>query len=89
MPTLREPIPFYIGDIVRLRKPHPCGSSEWRVVRVGADIGLRCLKCDRRVLLPRRTLEKRLKAFVQRGPDYPEPPGDTPAEERVTPAADV
>lgn len=67
--ALGEPVPFYLGDVVRLRKPHPCGSFEWTVVRVGADIGLRCRTCDRRVLLPRRTVEKRLKAFVSRGPE--------------------
>ncbi len=69
--ALGEPVPFYIDDIVRLRKPHPCGSYEWRVVRIGADIGLTCQTCGRRVLLPRRTLEKRLKTFVERGPDAP------------------
>jgi hypothetical protein len=69
--VLREPIPFYMGDIVRLRKPHPCGSFEWEVVRLGADIGLRCRTCQRRVLLPRRTVEKRLKEFIARGPDAP------------------
>ena len=69
---LSEPIPFYIDDIVRLRKPHPCGSYEWKVVRIGADIGLVCQECGRRVLLPRRVLEKRLKAFVARGPDAPQ-----------------
>lgn len=74
---LKEPVPFYYDDVVRLRKPHPCGSYEWRVVRVGADIGIRCLKCDRKVLLPRRTIEKRLKQFVSRGPG---------AGEAVTPA---
>ena len=68
---LKEPVPFYIDDVVRLRKPHPCGSYDWQVVRIGADIGLRCLTCGRRVLLPRRTLEKRLKAFVTRGPTAP------------------
>ncbi|HEV2129351.1 MAG TPA: DUF951 domain-containing protein [Thermomicrobiales bacterium] len=62
-----------MGDIVRLRKPHPCGSHEWEVVRLGADIGLRCQGCKRRVLLPRRTLEQRLKRFISRGPDAPEP----------------
>jgi len=66
--VLKEPVPFYIDDVVRLRKPHPCGSYEWLVVRIGADIGLRCLTCGRRVLLPRRTLEKRLETFVSRGP---------------------
>lgn len=69
--ALGEPIPFYLDDVVRLRKPHPCGSFEWTVVRIGADIGLRCRGCQRRVLLPRRTLEKRLKAFVERGPEAP------------------
>jgi hypothetical protein len=54
------------GDIVRLRKPHPCGSDEWEVVRVGADIGLKCLKCQRKVLLERGTFERRLKELVSR-----------------------
>jgi hypothetical protein len=62
-----------LGDQVRLRKQHPCGSFEWEVVRLGADIGLRCLGCRRRVLLERSVLEKRLKTFVSRGPeDSPE-----------------
>ncbi|HWV24485.1 MAG TPA: DUF951 domain-containing protein [Thermomicrobiales bacterium] len=69
--VLGKPVPFYVDDIVRLRKPHPCGSYEWRVVRVGADIGIVCQTCGRRVLLPRRTLEKRLKTFVSRGPGAP------------------
>jgi hypothetical protein len=60
-------VEFRLGDVVRLRKPHPCGSYEWRVVRLGADIGLRCLKCQRRVLLARSDLERRLKSFVSRG----------------------
>ncbi|MBA2247175.1 MAG: DUF951 domain-containing protein [Chloroflexia bacterium] len=76
--ALKEPVPFFMDDIVRLRKPHPCGSYEWRVVRIGADIGLRCLACDRRVLLPRRTLEKRLKQFVSRGPGAESEAGVTP-----------
>jgi hypothetical protein len=54
------------GDIVRLRKAHPCGSYEWEVVRVGADIGLKCLKCQRRVLLARSIFERRVKEFVSR-----------------------
>ncbi|MDQ3779870.1 MAG: DUF951 domain-containing protein [Chloroflexota bacterium] len=63
------PLLVCLEDVVRLRKPHPCGSFEWTVVRLGADIGLRCHGCDHRVLLSRRTLTKRLKAFVRRGPD--------------------
>lgn len=48
-------------DVLRLRKPHPCGSLEWKVVRLGADIGLECLRCGRRVLMPRRELARRIK----------------------------
>ena len=53
---------------VRLRKPHPCGGSEWRVVRLGADIGLKCETCGRRGLLTRRVLAKRLKRILDDGP---------------------
>ena len=60
------PVDFQVGDIVRLRKPHPCGGYDWQVVRLGADIGLKCLTCQHRVMLTRRELEKRLKTFVQR-----------------------
>jgi hypothetical protein len=60
------PVEFQVGDIVRLRKPHPCGGTDWEVVRLGADIGLKCQTCQHRVLLTRRELEKRLKTFVQR-----------------------
>jgi hypothetical protein len=52
------------GDVVRLRKAHPCGSYEWEVVSVGANIGLKCLKCQRRVLLPREVFRRRLKELV-------------------------
>lgn len=58
-----------LDDIVRLRKPHPCGCSEWKVVRLGADIGLECRKCGRRVLLTRRELARRLKKVNPRGMD--------------------
>lgn len=51
---------------MRLKKPHPCGNFDWTVVRLGADIGLTCDGCGRRVLLSRRELERRLKAFLFR-----------------------
>jgi len=54
---------IHIGDIARLRKPHPCGGYEWQVVRLGADIGIVCQTCQRRVLLPRREFEKRVKTL--------------------------
>jgi len=55
-----------LGDIIRMKKTHPCGSSEWEVLRLGADIRLRCLVCDRRVMMSRVALEKRLKTIVTR-----------------------
>lgn len=61
------PLEIFLNDVVRLRKPHPCGGYEWTVVRLGADIGLVCTTCGRRVLLPRREFEKRLKKFIARG----------------------
>jgi hypothetical protein len=66
-----------IDDIVQLRKPHPCGGYAWRVVRVGADIGLKCQTCQHRVLLSRRDFEKRVKKFIARGPAMPTPSLDT------------
>ncbi|HNA89721.1 MAG TPA: DUF951 domain-containing protein, partial [Anaerolineales bacterium] len=50
-----------MNDHLRLRKPHPCGSYEWTVVRLGADIGLECKGCQHRVMLTRRELAKRIK----------------------------
>ncbi len=73
-----QPLLVCLDDVVRLRKPHPCGSFEWTVVRLGADIGLRCHGCAHKVLLPRRTLEKRLKAFVSRGPECAGPAAASP-----------
>jgi len=58
-----------LNDIVRLRKPHPCGSYDWKIVRLGADIGLECQSCGRRVLLPRRKLARRLKTVLPKNPD--------------------
>lgn len=58
-----------MGDVVRLRKAHPCGGWEWEVCRLGADIGIRCRTCGRRVLLDRSVFEKRVKMFLSRGPD--------------------
>ncbi|MGH2485647.1 MAG: DUF951 domain-containing protein [Ktedonobacterales bacterium] len=56
-----------LGDRVRLRKPHPCGGTDWVVVRLGADIGLKCEGCGRRVLLPRSEAERRIKTILSRG----------------------
>jgi len=54
-----------VGNRVKLSKPHPCGSYEWLVTRTGADIGLECTGCGRRVMLERRDLERRFKGFIE------------------------
>ncbi len=61
-----QPMDIRIGDVYTLRKPHPCGSYDWRVVRVWADIGIRCTKCDHKVLMPRSEFERRVKKLVAR-----------------------
>jgi hypothetical protein len=63
----RPVLELFLGDVLRLRRAHPCGSSEWLVDRLGADIGLRCRGCGRHVMLERRLLETRLAEFVSRG----------------------
>jgi hypothetical protein len=65
--TDRPALVLYLGDLIRLRRSHPCGGDTWLVDRLGADIGLRCQTCDRHVLVDRRTVERRLAGFVQRG----------------------
>ncbi len=52
-----------IGDIIKLKKSHPCGSSEWEVLRVGIDFRLRCLGCDHQVMLPRKQVEKGIRSI--------------------------
>jgi hypothetical protein len=54
--TDRPALVLYLGDVVRLRRPHPCGGDTWLVDRLGADIGLRCQTCDRHVMVERRTV---------------------------------
>jgi len=65
--TDRAVLELFLGDVIRLRRPHPCGGSDWLVYRLGADIGIRCSTCGRSVLVGRRQLEMRISSFVQRG----------------------
>jgi len=76
-------VKLYLGDVVRTRKTHPCGSDQWEIVRLGADIGIRCLGCGRRVLMPRPKLERRIKEFIHRGEAAP-----AAAADRVAPSSD-
>lgn len=56
---------FYIGDIVEMKKTHPCGSKEWEVIRVGADIKIKCCICGRMVMLERSRFEKGVKKVIK------------------------
>lgn len=67
----QQPIRLQLGDVLRLRREHPCGNYDFEVVRLGADIGLRCVGCNRRILLARSLLERRLERFVSREHDAP------------------
>lgn len=56
-----------VGDLVRLKKPHPCGSSEWEVLRTGMDFRLKCRGCGHLILVPRRLVEKNLRGWTRDG----------------------
>ncbi len=58
-----------INTIIRMRKPHPCGGFEWKVTRLGADIGLECRNCGHRVMLTRRELARRTKTILAPDPE--------------------
>ena len=74
------PVELAIGDVLRLRKAHPCGSHDWEVVRLGADIGLVCAGCGHRILMDRLDVERRFIDYVSRGTSAD---GDAPAAERA------
>ncbi|HNT75983.1 MAG TPA: DUF951 domain-containing protein [Anaerolineae bacterium] len=68
----RAPLPLAVGDVVELRKPHPCGGKLWRISRVGADIGAECLTCRRYILTPRSRFEMQIKRFISRAEETPD-----------------
>lgn len=85
----RAVLELRLGDHLRLRKPHPCGRRTWRVVRLGADIGLVCDGCGRRVLLERRRVEQRLVEFLERGPEGSPPQAPAPPADAGLPAGSL
>jgi hypothetical protein len=56
---------FEIGDVVRLKKKHPCGGFEWEILRVGADFRLKCLTCEHQIMLARKLVEKNTKERIK------------------------
>jgi len=59
------PVKLDIGDIVELKKEHPCGSKQWEITRTGADIRMKCLGCQHQVLVPRTKFEKSMRKIVK------------------------
>ena len=57
---------YDVGDIVQLKKGHPCGSNEWEILRVGADFRLRCCGCSHTIMVPRRMVEKNTKKLMKK-----------------------
>jgi hypothetical protein len=60
------PLDLRVGDIIKLKKKHPCGGYHWEITRTGIDIGIKCLSCGRRVLVPRVKIERRIKLIIKR-----------------------
>lgn len=58
---MEEKLQYEVGDIVRLKKKHPCGSFEWKILRVGADFRLECLGCGHQIMIARKMVEKNVK----------------------------
>ncbi len=58
------PMKLNVGDIVELKKPHPCGNKQWEILRAGMDFKIKCCKCGHQVMLPRVKLEKSIKKII-------------------------
>lgn len=58
-----ERLNYEVGDIVKLKKPHPCGSREWEILRVGADFRLKCTLCGHQIMVPRKLVEKNTRGL--------------------------
>ena len=61
-----ERLQYDVGDIVKLKKPHPCGSQEWEILRVGADFRLKCQGCGHQVMVPRKLVEKNTRGLTKK-----------------------
>lgn len=57
---------FAVGDIVKMKKEHPCGANEWEIIRTGVDFVLKCTKCNRQVMIPRVKFERAVRAILRR-----------------------
>lgn len=65
---MQERVQYNVGDVVKMKKPHPCGSDLWEVTRTGMDFGIKCRGCGHFVMLARPKFEKAVKAVVEKAP---------------------
>lgn len=63
---MSERLNYEVGDVVKLKKPHPCGSHEWEILRVGADFRLKCMGCDHMIMVSRKVVEKNTRGLVKK-----------------------
>lgn len=61
-----EKLDYEVGDVVKLKKPHPCGSSEWEILRVGADFRLKCVGCGHQIMVARKLVEKNTRGLTKK-----------------------
>ena len=54
-----------VGQVIKMKKPHPCGANEWEILRVGMDFRLKCKGCNHQVMVPRKLVEKNFKGFIE------------------------
>jgi hypothetical protein len=57
---------FALGDVVQMKKPHPCGANEWQVIRMGMDIRIKCVQCQRSVMIPRSQFERQMRKVLRK-----------------------
>lgn len=56
---------FNVGQVIKLKKPHPCGANQWEILRVGMDFRLQCKGCEHQVMVPRKLVEKNFKGLIE------------------------
>jgi len=59
---------FGLNDVVQMKKPHPCGENRWKIIRMGADIRIKCEGCGHSVMIPRKDFTKKMKKVLEKAP---------------------
>ncbi|MTT31066.1 DUF951 family protein [Terrilactibacillus sp. BCM23-1] len=64
MTKVKPQLTFELNDVVEMKKQHPCGTNRWKIIRLGADIRIKCLGCDHSVMMPRKEFQKKVKRIL-------------------------